>query len=462
MSSGGRVQLAAIGAQDIFLTANPQMSYFLKQYKRHSKFAMQSMEIPFQQPAEFGRKIKATLPRIGELVKEIYLKFELPELNQDLITTVDPVTESTVVVNTYPTFCDSIGHAIIQRADLRIGGQTVESINGDYLEIYEDMFTPESQSRAIQELVGRTYSRSGLGPASNVAFRTDNGFPATGAFPRTFIVPLRFYNTQDPNLAIPLVALTRQEVEVDITLEEIERLVVNTQTQSCNENIRQYLKTTAQFGGTPIKIKNMTLLVDYVFLGDEESRFFEEHALDYLITQIQGIETQIPKTTNYLTFPKQIRTYFNNPVKEFYIIVQSNEYRPINPTDADTTVTDYFRFKSSNESQPDNLNSLELLFNGQPRLLKSVADAFYLRAVQPLQAHTRVPQRYIYNYSYSIDPEDYQPSGQVNYSRISNILYNLYLNGANNSDRTARIYVKNYNVLRVESGVGGVLFNFST
>lgn len=461
MSSGGRVQLAATGAQDIFLTANPQMSYFLKQYKRHSRFAMQTMEIPFQQEVDFGKRVKAIVPRIGNLVREIYLKFELPELNQGLITAYDPIVDSNVVVNTYPTFCDSIGHAIIKRADMKIGGQTIETIDGDYLEMYEELFTPESQSRAIEELVGRTYSRTGLGPASNVAFRTTNGFSAVGSFPRTFIVPLRFYQTQDPNLAIPLVSLTRQELEIDITLEEIERLVVNTQTQSCGENIVGNLKTNAQFGGTPIKLTNATLLIDYVFLGEDEIQHFQKSSLDYLITQVQGIETCVSKDSDFSTFPKQIRTHFNNPVKEFFMIVQSNEYRPINAQDVDTTVTDYFRYKSSNLSKPDNLKSLELLFNGQPRLLSSVADAFYLRAVQPLQAHTRVPKRFFYIYSYSIDPENYQPTGQVNYSRISNIIYNLYLNDSNNSDRNVRIYVKNYNVLRVQSGVAGLLFNFN-
>tara|TARA_R110000850_G_scaffold24288_1_gene71281 strand:- start:813 stop:2195 length:1383 start_codon:yes stop_codon:yes gene_type:complete len=459
MSSGGRVQLAAVGAQDVYLTSNPQMSYFLKTYARHSKFAMQTIEIPFQEAPTFGRSHRATISRIGDLVREIYLKFELPELDQGIVKQVVGGVQSTV--DTYPGYCDSIGHAIIKQATMKIGGQTVETINGDYLDIYEEMFVPVSQNLAIQELVGRTYNRTGLGPASNVVYRTEQGFSATGSFPRTFLVPLRFYFTQDPNLAVPMTAISRQEMTVDIRFEDIQKLIVNTQVSESTDNILDNITTNLQLGGTPVKLTNASLLVDYIFISDEESKFFESKSLDYLATQIQGAETRVLKTENFTKFPKQIRSHFNNPVKEMYITVQSDNFRPHIISDIDTTVTDYFRYTSSITATPDNLTKMELLFNGHPRLLSSVADSFYLRAVQPLQAHTRTPRRYIYNYSFSIDPENYQPTGQVNMSRIENCLFNMYLSEASDANRTIRIYVKSYNVLRVETGLAGLLFNFN-
>ena len=109
MSSGGRVQLAAIGAQDIYLTSNPQMSYFIKNYKRHTMFAMQTAEAPFQQQCLFGHKARCNIPRIGDLVREVYLKVELPELNQGILKTYDSVTQKFININTYPAYCDSIG-----------------------------------------------------------------------------------------------------------------------------------------------------------------------------------------------------------------------------------------------------------------------------------------------------------------------------------------------------------------
>ena len=453
MSSGGRIQLAAVGEQDIFLTANPETTYFIKRYKKHSQFAIQTLEVPFQQEAKFGDRVRAEIPRNGDLIREIYLKVTLPEINQSLVTQDNPITGETDVVKTYPTYSDSIGHALVRQADIRIGGQTVETINGDYLDIYEDMFTPQSQSLAIQEMVGRTYLRTGMGPASNVVYRTENGFDAVGAFPRTFLVPLRFWFTQDPNLAIPLSAIKYQEVELNIDFENIERLVVSNIVSISD------LLDTAHLGGTPLKIESASLLVDYVFLTDEEVKYFEENRLDYVITQLQGIETIVPSNQDFTELPKQIRTYFNNPVKEFYMIVQETVHRTTNPQDASTLTNDYFNYKSSTDL--DNLNSFELLFNGEVRIPRQVADGFYLRTVQPLQGHTKIPQRFIYNYSFSIDPENYAPTGQVNFSRIKDILFNMYLNPANAQNRSVRIYVKNYNVLRIESGISGVLFNYN-
>lgn len=460
MSSGGRVQLVAQGGQDIFLTTNPQMSYFVKQYKRHSKFALQEIDIPFEQNAQFGLTSKVTIPRYGDLLKEMYLKVELPELNQGIVKKYDPISQTNVDVKTFPTYCDSVGHALIRQATLKIGEQTIESINGDYMDLYEDMFTPESQSFAIENLVGRTYERTGLGPASNVAYRTENGFDAVGAFPRTFLVPLRFYQTQDPNLAIPLTALNKQDVSLSINFERAERLIVNTQIVGENENIINNISKDLQLGNTPVKITKASIVAQYVFLSDEEAKFFENHKHDYLITQIQGIETTIKSSEDFTKIPKRIRTHFRNPVKEFYIIVQSNRYRNPSYSSGNTTETDYFRYKSSNTTELDNLKSLELTFNGQPRILDSVADSQYLRIVQPLQAHTKIPKRYIYNYSFSLDPENYQPTGQANFSRIHDVYFNMLLNEANDTDRTVRIYVKNYNLLRIESGLSGLLFNY--
>jgi hypothetical protein len=247
---------------------------------------------------------------------------------------------------------------------------------------------------------------------------------------------------------------------VDIKFEDIEKLIVNTQVSPNSDNILSNIKKDLQLGGTPVTITNATLLVDYIFLSDTESKFFQSKSLDYLTTQIQGAEVRIGKDEDFTKIPKQIRSHFNNPVKEMFIIVQSDTYRPHVMNNVNTTVTDYYRYTSSVASTPDNLTKMELLFNGNPRILSSIADSFYLRAVQPLQAHTRTPQRYIYNYSFAIDPENYQPTGQVNLSRISNTLFKMYLS-SNDSNRTIRIYVKNYNVLRVETGLAGLLFNFN-
>ena len=450
--SGGRIQLTASGMQDVLLTQNPQMSYFLKNYKRHTKFATQTVEVPFEQAAHFGEQVRTKIPRTGDLIKEIYVRVTLPELDQDIVKDYDPVQQEFVGVKTYPTYCDSIGNAMLRRVDLAIGGQTISSINGEYMEIYNDMFVSKSQGTALESMTGRSYSVDGIGPASNVVYRTENGFSANGAFPRTFITPLRFWNTNEPGLAIPLVSLYKQEVEIIIELEEIERLVI-----SKLFDIKDHLKTDAQLGGTPIHIENMSLLVEYVQLSDEEVDYFQKAPMRYTISQIQGIETTVQKGEDFTTFPKQIRTNFMNPVKEFYIITQDDTNRSRNTGIVSTLTNDYFNFKNSLGT--DHLKSLELLFNNNTRIDKEIATGFYLRTVQPLQSHTKVPNRFIYNYSFALDPEMYSPTGQVNMSRIKDVLFNLYLNPSLGKDVNIRMYVKNYNVLVIQEGIAGLLFN---
>ena len=455
MSGGGRVQLTATGMQDIMLTENPQMSYFLKNYKRHTKFAMQTTEVPFDQEAKFGGKVHATIPRLGDLVKEMYVRLTLPEIDQNILKEFDSVIQEFVGIKTYPTYVDSIGNATLRRVDLSIGGQVLSSLNGEYMEIYNDTFIPKSQSIAIQNMVGRTYVQDGLGPASNVVYRTENGFSANGAFPRTFIVPLRFWNTQDAGLAIPLVSLQKQELEIDIMLEDVERLVV-----SKLFDVKSRLKTDIQLGGTPLEIENMSLLVEYVQLSDDEANYFMKAPLQYTITQVQGIEARIGKNEDYTTLPKQIQPTFSNPVKEFFIVTQDDPNRPKAIQNVSTLTNDYFNFKNSIGT--DHLKALELLFNGEIRIQKEVADGFYLRTVQPLQSHTKVPERFIYNYSFALDPENYAPTGQVNFSRIKDTLFNLNFNPSLGMDVNARIYVKSYNILVVQDGIAGVLFNYGS
>jgi hypothetical protein len=455
MSGGGRVQLTATGMQDVMLTQNPQMSYFLKNYKRHTKFAMQTAEIPFDQEPSFGGKVHATIPRLGDLVKEMYVRITLPEMDQNILTEFDSVQQKSVGIKTYPTYVDSVGNAVLRRVDLSIGGQVLSSLNGEYMEIYNDTFVPRSHTKAIENMVGRTYIKDGAGPASNVVYRTENGFSANGAFPRTFIVPLRFWNSQDVSLSIPLVALQKQELEITIQIEDVERLVT-----SKLFDLKGRLKTNIQLGGKPLEIEKMSLLVDYIQLSDEEATYFTNSPMQYTITQVQGIETTVGKNEDYTTLPKQIRPTFSNPVKELFIITQDDPNRPRSIQAISTLTNDYFNFKNSVGT--DHLKSLELLFNGEIRIQKEIADGFYLRVVQPLQSHTKVPERFIYNYSFALDPENYAPTGQVNFSRIKDILFNLTLNPPLGKDVNTRIYVKSYNVLVIQDGIAGVLFNYGS
>jgi hypothetical protein len=318
-------------------------------------------------------------------------------------------------------YTDSIGNAIIEYADLIIGGQTVQRITGEFLEIYDDIYVDTSQQTAIQYMVGRTGTFNGLGPAT-----VANGYP------RVFIVPLPFYFYKNDSLAIPLSAISKQEVQVRIKLRDLSKLCV-------------YVSTSSTPPSTDIisgSITKMSLPVEYVFVSDEELNYLKSKPFDYVISQLQVSRFQMdPGITT-----AQMMLQFVNPVKEMYFVIQDS-----------TVGNDVYNFKNTSTGS-DQLKSLELMFNGETRLSKDIATALYLRFVQPMEYHTKTPSRYFYIYSFSLKPQEAFPTGQVNMSRIISKLININTTDSTVS-RDVRIYAVNYNILRVNAGIAGVLFN---
>jgi hypothetical protein len=189
-------------------------------------------------------------------------------------------------------------------------------------------------------------------------------------------------------------------------------------------------------------IKKISLPVEYVFLSDDEMKFLSSKSFDYVISQLQVSRfTLDPGVTS-----AQMLLQFVNPVKELFVVIQDN-----------TVGSDLFNFKNS-DTGSDQLSSLELSFNGETRLSKDIANALYLRIVQPMMCHTRTPTRYFYTYSFALKPEEAFPTGQVNMSRIISKLINIKTTDSTKS-REVRIYAVNYNILRVNAGIAGVLFN---
>jgi len=204
--SSGRVQLAAVGIQDQFLTGSPDVTYFIKKFNRHTKFALEILNTTFfQTNIDFGSWVNTIIPRNGQLIRTIYVRLVLPPL-------------------TVGGYTNSIGNAIIEHADLVIGGQTIERINGEYMQIYDQSFISGSQQESLTYMVGSTpEGLYGLGPAAEFGSGATN-LPY-GWYPRTFIVPLTFYFFRSEALAIPLCALTRQEVEIRIKFRPLEQLI---------------------------------------------------------------------------------------------------------------------------------------------------------------------------------------------------------------------------------------------
>jgi hypothetical protein len=406
--ANGRVQLASVGLQDTFLTSEPQFTYFLKHYKKHTKFAMETIDNAFDGDVNFGTTFVCNVPRKGDLIHTMYFRFELGPLSS--------VSQPTSNIG----YTDSIGNAIIEYADLLIGGQTVQRLTGEYMEIYDDIFVDNSQQTALQYMVGRTGTVNGLGSAT-----------AANGYPRLFIVPLPFYFYKNESRAIPLTSIDKQEVQVRIKLRSLNQLVVNVDDP-----------TVSAPSDTVGSVTKASMPIEYVFLSDEEMKYLKSKPFDYVVTQLQLSRfTLDPGVTS-----TQMLLQFVNPVKEIHVVIQDG-----------TVGSDVFNFKNS-DTNSDQLSSLELTFNGETRLSKDIADALYLRVVQPMMCHTRTPTRYFYTYSFALNPEDAFPTGQVNMSRILSKLIDIKTTPSTKS-REVRIYAVNYNILRVNGGLAGILFN---
>jgi hypothetical protein len=214
--SSGSVRLSVVGLQDEYLSGDPDVTYFIKKFNRHTKFALETFDVPFNQTnVNFGSFVNVTIPRNGQLIRTVYVKLVLPAL-------------------TSGGYTNGIGNAIIRYADLVIGGQVIERINGEYMQIFDDTFISDSQQPALTYTVGKTQSLNGLGPA---IAQTPGVKPVYGFYPRTFIAQLPFYFARSEALAIPLCALTRSEVEVRIQFQTLENLIAGGFVQKNIESV---------------------------------------------------------------------------------------------------------------------------------------------------------------------------------------------------------------------------------
>ena len=486
---GGLLQLVAQGKQDVFLTGNPQVSWFKMVYRRYTNFALESQQMYFDGTPNFGQKITCLVQRAGDLLGPIFLRVTLPQLY--LSSTKKPVG-----------YVNSPGHALIQEITVQIGEQEIDKQTGEWMEIYSSLTTDASQLAGFQQMIQQrpgypflSYQNnapdvSGNNPTlPNYIFSRENGNPlvdisgvpvissyispgSIGPYPQnyddpimgpqTLYIPLRFWFNKNPGLYLPLLAMQYHPVRINITLAPLQSMyytkdlyLQETDPTKCGTNAVLPAQIDIQMWG------------DYIFLDVPERRRFVSAPLEYLIDQVQYTPPlAIPANSRNAT----LRMDFNHPIKEFIWVLQRNVMENRH---------EYFNWSSLGCYEMEMLgrthqipNRTDLMVNaviqldGQDRF--HARDAAYFRLVQPYQRHTTIPlDRYIYVYSIALRPEDIQPSGSLNASRIDTLVLQLglassstnYCTSALFGDMTAHIYATNYNVLRVIDGYAGLLFS---
>ncbi len=562
---GGLMQLVAYGAQDVYLTGNPQITFWKVTYRRYTNFSMESIEQTFNGQADFGRRVTCTISRNGDLAYRTYLQVTLPEINQEMLSSSKSST-ATGRGETHGVFArwlDFPGEQIVSMVEVEIGGQRIDRQYGDWMHIWNQLTLTAEQQRGYYKMVGNTTQLTFI---TDPSFADVDGPCATSAptqvcAPRnalpetTLYVPFQFWYCRNPGLALPLIALQYHEIKINLDLRPIDECLWAVNGLGSCDGVGKVATAYQQ------SLVAASLYVDYVFLDTDERRRMAQNPHEYLIEQIQFTgDESVGSSSN------KIKLNFNHPCKELIWVVQPDanvDYcaslicgttlfsvlgaQPFNYTDAidalpnsvmafggpvstlgsqefitasglfeqagatDAVTYPGWYYSAPNfdstgtmqsaggvsTSQPLSAGAIQssavetqssvsdagtfvlteasldmhcwgenpvvtakLQLNGQDRF--SEREGTYFDLVQPYQHHTRSPDTGINVYSFALRPEEHQPSGTCNFSRIDNATLQLVLSNATvggTNTAKVRVYATNYNVLRIMSGMGGLAYS---
>jgi hypothetical protein len=437
---GGLLQLVAYGAQDAYLSGNPQITFWKSMFKRHTNFAMEPFRINFNGQASWGTKHSAVLGRHADLLYSTYLEVVLPPgalFNNDQAR---------------------LGYNLIRYVELDIGGQLIDRLYGEWLFLWDCLTSSGQQGMKLSRMVAGsdtlTFDTTATIPPSTACTGPSG---SSAVLPTVLYIPLTFFYTRNPGAALPLIAL--QYHEVKITLQWNDATLI-----AGNFNNAKALPQPVQ----------AAIYIDYIYLDTEERRRMAQQSHEYLIEQ-----TQFNEDKGISSYSNRIDLTFNHPVKELVWVVQPTSY-------TNCSISKKF---GGDRLQPFTYDQAAVFeqwiqFNGQDRLDRRYGD--YYNKVQPYQHHTgsfnaiknvngyintgttagaQQGQLGAYMYSFALRPEEHQPSGTCNFSRIDTATIVLTMNGSvtvnPDTDNTwnIRVYAVNYNILRIMSGMGGLAYS---
>jgi hypothetical protein len=437
---GGLLQLVAYGAQDMYLTGNPQITFFKVVYRRHTNFAMEAIEQSFNGNNNFGSSVSVLITRNGDLINRIYYSAKIK--NDNAVSTTPTTATNGVALVPY------FGQRLLKTIELEIGGQRIDKHYSEWLYIWNELSLSPGKKDGYRLMVGGDAKNRSifLGPGDSYEI----------------YVPLEFWFCRNVGLALPLIALQYHEVKINITYASASEMVDTAATNYCdaidddelfadNKSTKLLSKNNNNLAGvsTKLQLNDVAMWVDYIFLDTDERRRFAQLSHEYLIEQLQfpGSDT-ITKSDN-ANSTKGVRMVFNHPCKELVWTIRS--------TDSGT----YWNNFSDNSANvypicENPVLKARIQLNGNDRIAER--NGKYFSVVQPYQHHECTPS--IYNtginvYSFALKPEEHQPSGTLNMSRIDTSVLSVSSSIAG----TISVYAVNYNVLRILSGMGGLAYS---
>ncbi len=438
------MQLVAYGAQDIYLTGQPQITFFKSVYRRHTNFAIESIQQTINGSVSAGSRVSVTISRNGDLLKNLWCQY-----NPSLLL---PQSGNTATV-----VGSDVSHALFNYLELEIGGQLIDRQYGLWLTVWRDL-TEVNPVGAQGELgiageeppVNSGGGTSSFDVSPSTRYQrlsyTHQGLPTvTGNglanAPSEAYVPMRFWFCRNPGLAIPLIALQYHEVKFNILFNLASQYV--------------YPSTAA----SNIANANFSVYADYVYLDTTERRQFAQNAHEYLIDQLQYQSEASSGASSSST----IRLNFNHPVKELIWVGTPIALQASSSADNVTGGSTPAPITTSSGAY-SNMQT-KIILNGTDRF--TARNLKYFTRNQVWDCHTGFGATgtadSIALYSFALRPEEHQPSGTCNFSRIDTA--QLWFNGSTNSQGSTEtinaltIFAVNYNVLRIMSGMGGLAYS---
>lgn len=477
MPGGALMQLVAYGAQDVYLTGDPKVTFFQTAYKRHTNFAMETVQQTVAGALTPGGLTSVTLSRSGDLVGDMFV-----------VLTPTSTASAQLTSNNVSSDMNWVAERAFTSVELFIGGQSIDKHYQLWFRLYSEVFLNDTKKQNYGKLTSCAsvnYSAGSLITSPNYVY-----------------LPLIFWFNRNPGLYLPLVALQYHEVRIDFTISP------------------QY---ASYFGTNPFAV-----WANYMYLDTAERDAFAKKPHEYLIEQVQYVAPDPVGSTNENT-PSVIRLQYNHPVKELVWCYQNSSpssnpnslwnfsssvsnvnvtcdpakyagslapYSPAhigspalfapapfstplyinsgiagNPTtglaiglQANVLASNVFWVEgglpvvSSNVAfgqEVGPLHQAKIILNGTDRFTPQFGK--YFNQYQAYQYHSGVPYPGIYVYSFALKPEELQPSGVCNFSRIdlAQIAVNLK---TGMPSLNQRMFAVNYNILRVQSGLGGLAF----
>lgn len=433
---GGLMQLVAYGAQDVYLTGNPQITFFKVVYRRHTNFSMEAIQQTFSGSTKLGQKVSCTISRNGDLIGAMFVEADFSYTPGETFFDAG-FGNFPISIKTLENI--NVGNLLIKEVSIEIGGQQIDKHYSQWLDIWSELTISKSKRDGYNIMTQTRHPKYEENSSNIISTK--------------LYIPLQFWFCRNPGLALPLIALQYHEVKISIEFENSTNIIGN-----------EFLIHQNGYGtpAIPVKIQedlNASLWVDYIYLDTEERRRFAQVSHEYLIEQLQFTGSESASLTNH-------RLNFNHPIKELIWVekpIYSGDNMPPNHK-----IRPQFRYNTCKKAK--------LQLNGHDRFAER--DGSYFTLVQPYQYHTTVPinktvsyliddkksqtlTSYTYNksihvYSFGFTPENHQPSGTCNMSRIDNATLSIT---PNETTSEIYIYAVNYNVLRVMGGMAGLSYS---